>query len=132
MRPKSVALGEQIYFASIVVIIAAAFVGWNASVAANGFALALGVNAFAIGLSLLLLILATRNANRIALWGLALLTAIGVAGFFWQVANGVVAMGWIGVLTTLQALLSVTGIVMLFTPAAQAWFAGPPEESGLL
>ena len=129
MRPKSVRLGEQVYFASIIVIIAAAIVGWNASVAANGVALALGVNAFAVGLSLLLLVLTTRNASRLALWGLSVLTAIGVAGFFWQVANGVVAMGWIGVLTTLQALLSVVGIVMLFSPTAQAWFAGAPEES---
>ena len=123
MRPKSVRLGEQIYAISIVLTLVLAVVGWEQAVVQLGFATALGANLFQLGLQVLLLILATRKGSRVALWLLAAVTAMTLVGFLMQVSAGVVAPGLFGVLTTVQAVLSLVAVVLLFRPSARAWFA---------
>ena len=123
MRPKSVALAEWLYLASIALLIAVSVLTWDAAVAQGGFALAAGVTAFGVGLSLLLLILTTRKASRIALWLLIALTALGALGVAVQVSNGILATGLNGVLTIVQLVLTLIPIVLLFRPRARAWFA---------
>lgn len=123
MRPKSVRLGEQLYALAIVVTAVLAVIGWQRAVAAYGVATAAGVNLFQIGLQVLLLVLATRRGSRVALWLLAAVTALTLVGYLMQVSAGVVAVGLFGVLTTLQTLLAVIAIVLLFRPNARAWFA---------
>lgn len=123
MRPKSVTLGEQLYAASIVVTVVLAVMGWQEAAAVGGAALAATVNVVVVGLSILLLLLTTRRASRVALWLLVALTVVNVVGYLFQVSGGVVAAGVFGVLTTLQTLLGVVAIVLLFRPNARAWFA---------
>ena len=123
MRPKSVVLAEWLYLASIGLLIAVSVLTWDAAVAQGGFALAAGVTAFGVGLSLLLLILTTRKASRIALWLLIALTALGALGVAVQVSNGILATGLNGVLTIVQLVLTLIPIVLLFRPRARAWFA---------
>lgn len=127
MRPNAVVLAEYIYLASVVLLCAVTAITWDATVAQVGFAAVAGVTAFSIGLSLLLLLLATRARSRVALWLLAVLTAIGVAGVLIQVAQGALAAGLVGVLTVLQLLATVVPIVLLFRPHARAWFAAHRE-----
>lgn len=122
MRPKSVVLAEYLYLASIVLMIAIAALTWDAAVAQNGVGLILGINAFGVGLSLMLLILTTRRASRVALWFLVALTAIGAWGVALQVSGGVLAVGIVGVLTIAQLILTIVPIVLLFRPRARAWF----------
>ena len=123
MRPKSVVQGEYLYFASIVLLLVLAILGWDEAVAQGGVAVAIGMNAFFIGLSLLLLILTTRRASRVALWVLVVLTVVNAAGYLIQVASGVLATGVFGVLTTGQAVLSIFGVMLLFRSTARDWFA---------
>lgn len=122
MRPRSVILGEQLYAGSIVLTIVLSAIGWEQTVAAGGLLLAIGVNAFVIGLSALLLILTTRRGSRVALGFLAALTVVNLIGYLIQIGSGVVASGWFGVITTVQTLLSVVAVVLLFRPNARAWF----------
>lgn len=122
MRPKSVVLAEWLYLASIGLLIAVSVLTWDAAVAQGGFALAAGVTAFGVGLSLLLLILTTRRGSRVALWLLVALTVLGAAGVMLQVATGVLATGLIGMLTIAQLVLTILPIVLLFRPRARAWF----------
>ncbi|MEG8028448.1 hypothetical protein [Sphingomonas aerolata] len=117
MRPKSVALAEWLYLASIALLIAVSVLTWDAAVAQGGFALAAGVTAFGVGLSLLLLILTTRRGSRVALWLLVALTVLGAAGVMLQVATGVLATGLIGMLTIAQLVLTILPIVLLFRRA---------------
>ena len=100
MRPKSVVLAERLYLASIAILVLISVLTWDAAVAQGGVILAGGVTAFGIGLSLLLLILTTRKASRIALWLLIALTALGALGVAVQVSNGILATGLNGVLTS--------------------------------
>lgn len=123
MRPKSVVLAERLYLASIAILVLISVLTWDAAVAQGGVILAGGVTAFGIGLSLLLLILTTRKASRIALSLLIALTALGALGVAVQVSNGILATGLNGVLTIVQLVLTLIPIVLLFRPRARAWFA---------
>lgn len=123
MRPKSVVLAEYLYLASIVLLVATTALTWNAAVAQGGAMLAGGVTAFGVGLSLLLLILTTRRASRVALWMLVALTVFGAIGVLLQVSTGVLASGLVGVFTIAQLVLTIIPIVLLFRPRARAWFA---------
>ncbi|KQU61751.1 hypothetical protein ASG67_00740 [Sphingomonas sp. Leaf339] len=128
MRPKSVILGEQVYAASIVMTIALAVMGWQEAASVGGPVLAATINVVVIGLTILLLLLATRRGSRVALWLLTALTAINVVGFLFQISGGVVAAGLFGVLTTLQTLSSVIAMVLLFRPNARVWFDGMSDN----
>lgn len=122
MRPKSVVQAEWLYLASIVLLVVLAVLGWKDAVAASGVAAAFGINAFFVGLSLLLLILTTRRASRVALWALVVVTVLTDLGFLYQVSSGVLAAGLFGALVTVQAALATIGVVFLFRPNARAWF----------
>ncbi|SFP89083.1 hypothetical protein [Sphingomonas rubra] len=128
MRPKSVKLGEQLYAGSLVLALVLAAMGWASTVAAIGTGGAIGIYAAYLGASILLLILAARGGNRIALWVLSGITAVNLVGFLMQVSGGVVAGGLFGVLTTLQTLLATVAIVLFFRPAARDFFARPHPE----
>ncbi len=128
MRPKSVKSGEQMYAVSLVLAAVLAVIGWQSTVAAIGVGGTIGIYAIYLGASILLLILAARGGNRIALWVLALLTAFNLFGYLMQVSGGAVAIGWFGVLTTLQTFLSTIAIVLFFRPAARDFFARPHPE----
>jgi hypothetical protein len=123
MRPKSVVLAEALYLASIAILLLISMLTWTDAVAQGGAILAGGVTAFGVGLSLLLLILTTRKASRIALWFLVGLTALGAVGVMVQVNKGILAAGLIGVLTIVQLVLTLIPILLLFRPSARAWFA---------
>lgn len=122
MRPRSVVQGEYLYLASIVLLLMLAILGWDEAVAQSGVVVAVGINAFFIGLSLLLLILTTRRASRVALWLLVVLTAINAAGYLLQVSSGILATGLFGLLTTAQAVLSTFALFILFRSTARQWF----------
>ena len=123
MRAKAVTQAEAIYGVSIAIMVAMAVVTWPETVASVGTTAAFVMNAVVVGLTALFLLLATRQRSRVGLWLLVALTAIGVAGYLWQVASGVMSTGLLGVLTTVQTVLAVVAVVLLFRPAARAWFA---------
>lgn len=131
MRAKAVGQAEAIYGGSIVLMVVMAAVTWRDTAAAYGEGVAVGLNAGVVGVTLLVLLLATRARSRVALWLLVALTVLGVGGFLWQVASGVLSTGLLGVLTSVQTVMAVIAVVLLFRPAARAWFAheaAPPSE----
>lgn len=123
MRARAVGQAEAIYGLSIVLMVVMAVVAWPETVASVGTTGAAIANGAVIGLTLLFLLLATRLRSRVGLWLLLVLTVIGVGGFLWQVASGVLSVGLLGVLTTVQTITAVIAMVLLFRPAARAWFA---------
>jgi hypothetical protein len=123
MRAKAVGQAEAIYGLSVVLMIVMAIITWPETVASVGMTGAFLANALVIGLTLLFLLLATRRRSRVSLWLLVALTIIGVGGYLWQVASGVLSVGLLGVLTTVQTLTAVIAVVLLLRPAARAWFA---------
>lgn len=129
MRAKAVRQAEAVYGLSVVVMVAMAVVAWPETVASIGATGAFLANALVIGLTLLFLLLATRQRSSVALWLLVVLTAIGVGGFLWQVASGVLSTGLMGVLTTVQTATAVIATVLLFRPTARAWFAHEPAPA---
>lgn len=126
-RPPSVRRAEWAYFAAITLHLAVSAMIWDQTTAIYGAGLAIGDLAFTIGLLLLLTLLTTRRGSRGARIVLAILTAITVAYRFWQVA---VTPDWglAVLLLGLQGAAMAAGIVLLFLPDAQAWFALPPED----
>jgi hypothetical protein len=125
MRPKSVILAERLYGLAILLsllLLAVSLVQAGGAIGPRLIGLA-GTALVVSGLSLLLLVLAARRASRIALWLLTILTALNVAGFLLMIAQGAVPARLQGVVTTVQVVLTVVAIVMLFRPNARVWFA---------
>lgn len=123
MRPTAILQAELLYAASIAMMVAVAAMTWTDTAAMVGAAMTIGLNAFVVGLSTLLLVLTTRMRNRVALWLLVALTVVGLAGYLWQVASGVLSVGLLGVLTTLQTGAAVVAIVLLFRSTSRHWLA---------
>jgi hypothetical protein len=133
VRPRSVVLAERLYMAAIVLLVALPVIGLARSgwVFGNTILAGIGLTLFFAGLLLLLTVLVTRRGSRAALWVLAVLTALNVAGYLMQVSAGVVATGLFGVGTSVQVALTVIAVVLLFRPNAQAWmrsFHAPEED----
>ena len=122
MRPKSVVLAEQLYLGSIVVFVAIGALTWTPTVEAYGAGAAGGLMAFVVGLSLLVLILTTRRASRVALGVLTVITVFTAAGVLMQVSSGTLAAGTVGMLTVVQLILVVVPNVLLFLPRSREWF----------
>lgn len=127
MRPTAVRQAEWVYLAAVATMIATVFVDPAAasSLEQTGWLFAIGVTSFFVGLYLFLLLFATRKGRGWARIGLVLLTLSAVALLLFQVGSGGLALGLVGVLNTLQTGLLVVGAVLLFRPAAKAWFAKP-------
>jgi len=89
---------------------------------------AAGLLAFVIGLSLMVLILTTRRASRVALGVLTVLTLFTAAGVLMQVSSGTLAAGPVGVLTVVQLLLVAIPNVLLFLPRSREWFHRAAER----
>jgi hypothetical protein len=53
------------------------------------------------------------------------LTGFGIVSLLQQIGTGQIAFGMVGVLNAVQVGLTVVGAVLLFRPAAKAWFAKP-------
>jgi len=128
MRPRAVAQAEWLYLAAVALLAVTTAMTWRPMVAQFGLSLSLGASGFAIGLYLLLTLLTTRRGSTVALWLLVLATVFAIGSLAWQVATGVLAVGWLGLLNAAQAVLMLVGAVLLFRPASRAWFAMPDDE----
>ena len=125
MRPTAVRQAEWVYLGAVALMLATAAVMWRGITAVYGPLFAGGVTAFSVGLWLLLLLLATRRGKNWARWGLVVLTGFGIVSLLQQIGTGQIAFGMVGVLNAVQVGLTVVGAVLLFRPAAKAWFAKP-------
>jgi hypothetical protein len=118
-------LAERLYWLSIAAMSVVALLTWPDTSAQIGTPLTVAMNAGIIGVSALLLVLAVRRRSRVALWLLIALTVLGAVGYVWQVASGILAVGAVGVATTVQTVLAFVAAVLLLLPAARRWFARP-------
>ncbi|HEU0066151.1 MAG TPA: hypothetical protein VFQ57_02805 [Sphingomonas sp.] len=125
MRPRVIMLAERLYWLSIAAMSVVALLTWPDTSAQIGTPLTVAMNAGIIGVSALLLVLAVRRRSRVALWLLIALTVLGAVGYVWQVASGILAVGAVGVATTVQTVLAFVAAVLLLLPAARRWFARP-------
>jgi hypothetical protein len=127
MRPKSIIHAERVFLAAAALLVLGTALIWTPMVEAYGVGMAIGTTAFLVGLYLLLILFTTRRGSRIARGLLVGLVALSLAAQLWQIANGEVALGAIGVINTVQVLLTVVGAVLLFRPNAASWFARPHD-----
>ncbi len=122
MRPKSVILGERLSFLAILLLVVLAVMGWGEAVAQYGATVTAIANIIPILLFALATLLTTRLASLGGLIFLAILTAMNLLGFLYQVSVGALAEGLFGVLTAVQAAASLVALVMLARPNARAWY----------
>lgn len=122
MRPGSIALAEAVYGTSILLVVIGTALSWAAASAVYGPSVALGAVVFAVALPLILLLLATRRRSRVALWLLVAWTVFSLWSVGLQVLHNP-AIGLAGIVTTLQLVLMVVGLGLLFGHQARAWFA---------
>ncbi len=123
MRPRSVIQAERVYLLATLLLLVGTALTWQPLMEVYGAGLAIGVTAFIVGAFLLLILLTTRRGSAIARILLVILTALGAASLVYQVANGQIAPGVVGVVNLVQVVLTVVGAVLLFRPNAAEWFA---------
>ncbi len=128
MRPKSVIHAERFYLLATVLLLVGTLMAWGPLQDAYGTGLAAGVTAAIVGAYLLLILFTTRRGSGIARALLLALTAFGALSLLWQISQGQVALGLLGVVNTVQVVLTVVGAVLLFRPNAAAWFARPHDD----
>lgn len=128
MRPKSVVQSERIYLVATALLLASSLMVWPDLITVYGFGLAAGVTAFTVGAFLLLILLSTRRGSNVSRWLLTILTVFGTASLLYQVATGQLAFGILGVVNTVQVVLTIIGAVLLFRPNAGIWFAREHDD----
>ena len=127
MRPKSIVNFERLVLASVALSILGSVLGWEqaSTVAADaglGTGYLIGVAAFTLLLSLLLLWFISRKASPIAKWIYVVFTGLGLVlglvGIGQLFENGGVSAG----ITLVSYVLSAVSLWFLFRPDATAWF----------
>ncbi len=128
MRPKSVIHAERLYLLSTLLVLIGTLMAWTPLQEAYGAGLAAGVTALIVGLYLLLILFTTRRGSGVARWLLVALTVFGALSLLWQISQGQVPLGLLGVVNTVQVVLTILGAVLLFRPNAALWFARPHDD----
>lgn len=128
MRPKSVIHAERLYLLSTLLVLVSTAMAWQPLQQVYGTGLAAGVTALIVGAFLLLILFTTRRGSRVARVLLVLLTVFGLGSLLWQISTGQVALGLLGVVNTVQVVLTVVGAVLLFRPNAATWFAREHDD----
>jgi hypothetical protein len=124
-RPPEIAWAERLYLAAVALLVLTTAVTWTPMVTQFGFAATLGTSLVAIGFYLLLTLATTRRGSNAARWLLMVGTGFAVASFAYQATTNQLASGLPGLLNLGQPVLMLGGAILLFRPAARAWFAAP-------
>ena len=139
MRPKSIAMFERVFLASLVIALINSVLSWDDMTAAlarepaaAGFGNGLLVASIALSLlvPLVLWYFIARRASRIAKWILVILTVANFAVFVDQIGTnpgGVTMM-----LGTAVLVLQIYAVWHLFKADAVAWLAGESDLSTTL
>jgi hypothetical protein len=127
LRPKPVVAFEAMNLTTLAVGVVHSIFVWDESVAIASPAFVITIQAFSIGLVLMLTLLVSRRRSNVAKWVLIVLFLIGLPGVIVLLANGL-ALGS-PIITVFQTVLQAVGICLLFTPPARRWFRGDDVES---
>jgi uncharacterized membrane protein YhiD involved in acid resistance len=127
MRPKSIVNFERTVLASLALSILGSAVGWErastmAADAGLGTGYLIGVAAFTLVLTLLLLWFISRKGSPIAKWIYVVVAVLGFIGGMASIGQvleyGALSAG----ITILSYVLSAVSLWFLFRPDATAWF----------
>jgi hypothetical protein len=133
MRPKSIVNFERVVLLSILIGIVSTWVNWDQMQAAMaqaqqgramlGAKFAIGVQAVAIAIYLLLLWLIARKGSPVAKWIYVVFALLGLGAaivrFRTTVALGTPAL----LLAIVQFLLTLAALWLIFRPDSKAWFS---------
>ena len=123
MRPRTIALAETLFIASLVLALVGSAMAWSVARATFGTGIAVGSLIAFILVPFLLLVWATRARSRIGLWLLTIWTAFSVWSVVRQVTQGS-TVNVVAVITLVQVALMLACVVLLFTGPSRRWFAG--------
>ena len=128
MRPPSIVNFERVVLLSLAIGVINTLVSYDqmvASVAAQGFGsnFVIGVQAVTIAIMLLLLWFISRKGSPVAKWIYVVLSVLGlvsaVAGISQTLEFGSISV----ILSTVQYVLLLISLFLLFRPDSKAWFA---------
>lgn len=128
MRPRTIALAEALFLASVLLLVVGSVMTWQEAVATLGTGLALGSVLAVIVVPVLLLLWATRGRSRIGLWLLTAWTVLSVWGVARQVGQRS-DFNLVAGLTVLQVALMVIAVALLFARSSRPWFAGHGQDA---
>ena len=134
MRPKSIVTFERLALLSLAAALVLAAFTWRGNLAAIEDArlptsLLWVSYAIGFGVGLLLILLISRRASRIAKWILVVLTALSVVEMLTRIGD-LLGNGVAGIVELAHMLLLVAALFFLFRDDAKAWLGrgGTPED----
>ena len=127
MRPKSIVNFERTVLASLGLSILGSALGWErastmAADAGLGSGYLIGVAAFTLVLTLLLLWFIARKGSPVAKWIYVVVSVLGLIGGIAGIGQVMQYGGISAGITILSYVLSAVSLWFLFRPDATAWF----------
>jgi hypothetical protein len=127
MRPKTIALGETLFVASLLLVAVGSAMTWGVAKATLGAGVAAGSIVAVIAVPLLVLMWATRGRSRVGLWLLTVWTVFSAWSVARQMTQGS-SINLAATVTLVQIALMVGSILLLFARPSRQWFAGAVVE----
>lgn len=124
MRPKNIIMFERLVLASLALGPIQTLIGWQQLMALGSIQFVLGIQAFTIGVILLLTFLVSRRRSKVAMWILIVMFVLGVPMIIKMFTDGVLVGA--SLITLAQTLAQLLGIILLFTPASRSWMRERP------
>lgn len=119
MRPQTIVYFERIIFATLILGLFQAYLGWDRATKMMSVDFLLTVQIFTFSLIGGLALLVARRRSNVAKWVLVALFVIGLPLFFNTISQGMLLGSiWITVLQTVGQLIAYG---LLFTTSARSW-----------
>jgi hypothetical protein len=138
MRPASIRRFDLFFLASLALLAAGFFIGFDATVESIqaqtagkglqvGGGFAIGLFSVVLAIDLLLWFLVSRKGVGVAKWLLVVLLIIDLFGLPSLLGDGLTVLK---MMSLLRIALEAVAIAFLFTGDAKAWIGGSPAEGG--
>ena len=119
--PKHIKYFEWTWLGSLALGIIVSALSYSEMVPAGTEIFAGFIQIFVFGVTLLLILLISRKRSNIAKWIVVVFFGLGIVVYIPQLAS-LFNMGFVGVLSSLQALAQCVGLYFLFTQESRDWF----------
>ncbi|MEM9145784.1 MAG: hypothetical protein AAGC57_06260 [Pseudomonadota bacterium] len=122
MRPASIRTFEVLILLSLALGLAVTAMTWSSLTQEVGQGLVIAVQAATLSVVLWGVFLVARRANNLARWVFTVMFGIGFIAYIPQVAFLFSAQPTVGLLGTIQVMLQLSALMMLFRADARVWF----------
>ncbi|HYA73775.1 MAG TPA: hypothetical protein VEF36_11525 [Roseiarcus sp.] len=126
MRPGAIILFEILYVLALLLGVAQDVIGWRELTEAAPTHYTLLMQSFALLVTIFLILGVARRRSRLAKWLLLVMFAAWLGGMYFSLKSGMFFGSKL--LASVQIVLQLGALALLFTPASRSWLGGKAVE----